>query len=187
MRASAQTNLRSAPAMANPPTAPSGARLTSPAPAWSNRTTISLPRTVCERCVGPACSTGWPYATCRAASASRAPTSCLLRGWMSCASPMSMITACAVFGSDSAAVCASRSTAHALCAGGCESAAMKFASCTQRKGNSPERHSRRQLVIIVRNSAAYSCASATLSAFDSPWYQSTPLIGMPSSGCTIRL
>ena len=45
---------------------------------------------------------------------------------------------------------------------------MKFASCTHRKGNSPERHSRRQLAIIVLNSAAYFCASAALSAFDSP-------------------
>ena len=39
-----------------------------------------------------------------AANASRCPTSCLLRGWMSPASPISIITAMPVFGSPSAAV-----------------------------------------------------------------------------------
>ena len=82
---------------AKPPTAPSLARAhESAADVVELARRSRPPRTACERCVGPGVldvAARTPRA--RAASASRAPTSCLLRGWMSFSSPTSTITACA--------------------------------------------------------------------------------------------
>ena len=91
---------------------------------------------------------------------------------MSFASPMSMITAMPVFGSESVIVCASRSSAQALSAG-CSFRAMKFASWTKPKGNSPWPQSSRQFLIIEGNSVWYSFARLAL---DSPWYHTAPLM-----------
>ncbi len=48
-------------------------------------------------------------------------------------------------------------------------------------------HSRRQLRIRPANRSRYATACESLFAFDSPWYQITPLIGNGSNGCSMRL
>ena len=89
-----------------------------------------------------------PYTVASAQSARRVPTSCLFRGWMFLASPISMMTACPVFGSPSAIACASRSSAHASSAGW-GWASRKFASCTNPNGKSPRPHCARQSEIML--------------------------------------
>ena len=113
----AGTNFWSEPAIANP-RASATSNVRSPPPTWSKVRTILLP------CVPSTCRSGSGRRSgCRSrgpgpSAASRMATSCLFLGWMSLPSPMSMITACPVFGRRSMViVCASRSSAQALSRG----------------------------------------------------------------------
>ena len=77
------------------------------------------------------------------------PTVFLSRGWMSVGFPTSMVTAMAVFATESVCRCASRSSGQAL-----PGPAVQFASWTKRNGKSPTPHARRQLRIVVSKSRA---------------------------------
>lgn len=99
---------------------------------------------------------------------------------------MSMVTTCAVAGSDNVADCDSRSTAHGLWSPW-STPEEKFASCTHRNGRSGTCHWRRHCWIIAGNWMRYVSASATVFAFDSPWYQITPRMAYGCSGWIIRL
>lgn len=115
--------------------------------------------------------------------AGRRPTSCLFRGWIDRASPMSVVTTRATLASAATVRrCTSRISAKTEVTG-VSWAAPKPARCTIRKGGSGPK-ARRQSAIKVGSRRA--CSSGVFWS-DPPCYQATPVRPQGMSGAFIPL